>query len=259
MRELVQKLGHLQVLLLITLTAVISAEILAYIIAKIFAFPYPFPSTLIVTFLVTIILAPIMSWHLLKLLFYIDKMEQKMHDLATYNAMTKVLTRQAFFEQAQKLHQDFQEEGKVYTVCIIDIDNFKSINDNYGHAAGDKVLTHFGEILNQTFIDNNIVGRIGGEEFAVFIDGDTRTSQNIVEKLQQNIALATTVFKEQSITFTVSIGICENNMTQMSLDETLSQADKALYHAKRTGKNKMVVFSDKLLNHHSNNIRNTTT
>jgi len=259
MRNLVRKLGHFQVIILITLAAVISAEILAYIIIRIFDFPYPLPSTPVVTFLVTAILTPFISWHLLELLFFIDKMEQKMNDLATYNAMTKVFSRQAFFEQAQKLHQDFQEEGKVYTVCIIDIDNFKSINDNYGHAAGDKVLTHFGEILNQTFIDNNIVGRIGGEEFAVFIDGDTRTCQSIVEKLQRNIALSTTVFKEHPITFTVSIGICENNMTQMSLDEALSQADKALYHAKRTGKNKMVVFSDELLNHHSDNIRNMTT
>ncbi|HFQ62273.1 MAG TPA: hypothetical protein ENK39_08260, partial [Epsilonproteobacteria bacterium] len=90
MRHLVRKLGYFQVMLLITLSAVISAEVLAYAIIKIFSFPYPLPSTPIVTFLVTAILAPFISWPLLELLFSLDKMEQKMNDLATYDSMTKL-------------------------------------------------------------------------------------------------------------------------------------------------------------------------
>lgn len=256
MREIIRKLGHLQVAILITLAVVISSEILAYTFAKIFSFSFLFPSAFIITFLVAAILTPIASWHLLGLLFSIDELEQKMKYLATYNAMTKTLTRQAFFEQSQKQHEKFQKEEKIYTVCIVDIDNFKSINDTYGHAGGDKVLTSFGQILNQVFTEKSIIGRIGGEEFALFINGDVNKTKAIIEELQETIAKSNILFENKNIKFTVSVGVYENNMLDtVSLEESLSLSDKALYHAKHTGKNKMVIFSDDLLKNNSTNIR----
>jgi len=247
MRNLVRKLGHFQVIILITLAAVISAEILAYGVVKIFSFPYPVPSTPVVTFLVTAILTPFLSWHLLKLLFFIDDMEQKMNHLATYDSMTKLLSRQAFFKQAQHLHDDFQKNNQTYSVCIIDIDNFKSINDTYGHALGDKVLINFGQIFYNVFKSDYTIGRIGGEEFALLLYVDIHKAKQYIEVLQEAITQSNILYKGEHVKYTVSIGIFENKTSNTLLfDNALSKADTALYYAKLSGKNKYIVFSESL-------------
>lgn len=247
MRDTIRKLGHLKVVILITIFAVVSSLTLEYFMYKTFSFSYIFPYTPIVSFVVTIILAPLISWYFIKLLLSIDTMEQKMNNLATYDSMTKLLRRQAFFKDSLALHDTFRKTNKVYSVCIIDIDNFKSINDTYGHAYGDKVLTGFGELMNKIFNSNYIMGRIGGEEFALVMDADAETLKQEMDKLHKGVLKSKTPFKNSHIRYTVSIGIFENNIPNtVSFDEALSHADRALYEAKLTGKNKTVIFSKSL-------------
>ncbi len=249
MRHLVRKLGHFQLMLLITLSAVISAEVLAYIVIKIFSFPYLIPATPVVTFLVTVISAPFISWPILELLFSLDKMEQKMNDLATYDSMTKLLSRQAFFKRSLALHDSFKNPLKPYSVAIIDIDNFKSINDTYGHADGDKVLIHFGALISSTLDSNYIIGRIGGEEFAVLSHINIQTMEKEMEKLHHALVKSKIPYQDKYIEYTLSIGIFENKTPDvLSFDEALSQADSALYQAKITGKNQSILFSKKTSN-----------
>jgi len=246
MRDFIRKLGHIKMVIFITLLAIVSALTLEYVVYKIFSIPYT-PSNPIVSFFVTATLAPLISWPFIKLILVIDDMEQKMYDLATYDSMTKLLTRRAFFSQSLKLHNHFKKSNKKYSVSIIDIDNFKSINDTYGHAYGDKVLINLGEIFDQTFDERYIAGRIGGEEFAVVMDTDAKSMQEKMETLHENISKANVPYKNEFIQYRVSIGIFENNKPLTnSFDEALSHADDALYHAKMTGKNKTVIYADTL-------------
>lgn len=249
MRDYVRKLGYVQIMLFITLLAIISAEILAFVVIKIFSFPY-IPSTPIVTFLVTALVTPFISWHLLDLLFKIDKMEQIMNDLATYDSMTKLLSRQAFFKRSIDLHDMCAKSQKSYTIAIIDIDNFKSINDTYGHAYGDKVLIEFGNVITKAIDLNYVIGRIGGEEFALLFNIDKDTMKQNMDKVHQHILDSKIPYKEESnITYTVSVGIFENETPNtLTFNEALSNADHALYDAKTTGKNKSVIFSKALQN-----------
>ena len=249
LRYLVQKLGHIQVIILITMVAVIFAEVFAYIVTSTFNFPYLIHSTPIVTFLVTAILTPFISWHLLELLFSIDEMEQKMNHLATYDSMTKLLSRQAFFKRSLDLHTSFKQAHKSYTVAIIDIDNFKSINDTYGHANGDKVLIHFGTLISNILDSNYIIGRIGGEEFAVLSHINMQTMEKEMEKLHHTLVKSKIPYQDKYIKYTLSIGVFENKTPEViSFDEALSQADSALYQAKITGKNQSILFSKKISN-----------
>ncbi|HHD79730.1 MAG TPA: GGDEF domain-containing protein [Epsilonproteobacteria bacterium] len=249
MRHLVRKLGYFQVMVLITLSAIISAEILAYVISEILSFPYPVPSTPVVTFLVTALVTPFISWHLLDLLFKIDKMEQIMHDLAMYDSMTKLLSRQAFFKRSLALHDMCASTQQSYTVAIIDIDDFKSINDTYGHAYGDKILIEFGEVILKVLDASYVIGRIGGEEFALLLNIDKNTMKQEMDKVHQGILDSKVPYKGSSIKYTISIGIFENKTPNtLTFDEALSHADHALYDAKVTGKNKSVIFSKALSN-----------
>jgi len=257
-RNVVQKLGHLQVIILITVVAIIFSELFAYLIIKIFSFPYPFPSTPIVTLLVTAILTPFISWHLLELLFSIDALEQKMNYLATYDPMTKLLSRQAFFQRSLNLiDTSLKKSHKSYTVSIIDIDNFKSINDSYGHAYGDKILIHFGSLISKVLDTHYIIGRIGGEEFAILSNIDIKIMKEVMDKLHQSIVKSKILYQNNPITYTISIGIFENKKPNiLTFDEALSYADHALYYAKVTGKNKSIIFSETLLN--NNSLRKTS-
>lgn len=247
MRALIRKLGYLQVIILITVFAIISAEILAYLISQVFSLTYHFPSAPLITFVVTAILTPFISWPLLKLLFDIDKLEQKMNYLATYDSMTKLLSRQAFFKKSLVVHKSFQKDLKTYCICILDIDNFKSINDSFGHSIGDTVLMDFGKIFHNVLKLDYLVGRIGGEEFALFFYGDINETKTYLEELQQTIFKSPIPYKGSYIPYTVSIGIFENTqVNSISFDNALSKADKALYYAKSTGKNKYIIFSEVL-------------
>jgi len=249
MRNVVQKLGHLQVVSLITIVAVIFAELFAYFIADFFSFSYPIPSSLIVTLLATGILTPFISWPLVKLLYSLDELEQKMNYLATYDPMTKLLSRQAFFKRSLSIHDMFANSKKSYTVAIIDMDDFKLINDTHGHEYGDKVLIDFGKVILNIFEPKNIIGRIGGEEFALFFTVDKYTMKQEMDKIHQSLLNSKIPHNDSYIMYTISIGIFENKTpNKITLDEALSFADNALYKAKVTGKNKSIIYSDTLLN-----------
>lgn len=243
MRSLIRKLGHAQLTFLVTLIAIVLAQILGYAVISFFDFPYPYPSTPIVILVVTGIVTPIISWHLIKLLFSIDSLEQQMNHLATYDPMTKFLSRQAFFERSLEAHKLYAEAGKTYTVCIIDVDDFKTINDTYGHACGDKVLVEFGRIFHKAFRIPESAGRIGGEEFALMLDMKEAEAMQMMQDLHAAVKASEVYCAGESIGYTVSIGIFENKTPNtFSLDEALSCADHALYRAKVSGKNRSIVY-----------------
>ena len=124
---------------------------------------------------------------------------------------------------------------------MIDIDHFKDVNDNYGHAAGDQVIINIANILKDNLREYDIVGRLGGEEFCMFlpnIEIDVTTS--IAERVRNKVAELTTAFKSHSITITVSIGLTVIKDAEVSINNILRRADKALYQAKNSGRNKVI-------------------
>ena len=165
--------------------------------------------------------------HLIKYLDYI----------ASHDEMTGVYNRRKFFELAND--KFINEKENLYAV-MIDIDKFKNINDTYGHAIGDEVIKLVANTILENISSSSIFGRIGGEEFAILCN----SKENVVQKIedireavsQQNILYE----KETLVHFTISEGISKFNGTESTLDELLKEADKALYEAKETGRNKVI-------------------
>ena len=243
MRNTIRKLGHIQLTILVTLVAIVFAQILGYIVLWLLGFPYLVPSTPVGNLAVTAIVTPIISWHLIKLLFSIDTLEQRMNHLATYDPMTKFLSRQAFFERSLEAHRLSVMAKETYTVCIIDIDDFKIINDTYGHTCGDKVLVEFGRIFHEVFGAIEFAGRIGGEEFALMLRVEQAKAKQMMGDLHTAVKASTISCSKNSIDYTISIGIFENKIpSTLILDEALVCADHALYKAKTDGKNQSVVY-----------------
>jgi diguanylate cyclase (GGDEF)-like protein len=124
---------------------------------------------------------------------------------------------------------------------MMDIDYFKNINDTYGHATGDIAIKSVAEIINKHARTSDILGRIGGEEFAIVLPQTLMQSAiNMAERLRQAIAGNGIPLGKEILSFTASLGVAQFCSTSKSIDEVMSHADEALYRAKRQGRNRVV-------------------
>lgn len=127
------------------------------------------------------------------------------------------------------------------SVVIIDLDHFKAVNDNHGHAAGDEALVHVARVLDTSLRGADLVARLGGEEFCLLLPGnDSRQALAVAEKLRSKLEAAPLLFAGQVIRLTVSGGIAEYGVDGEYLDELSRVADQKLYRAKADGRNRIV-------------------
>nr|WP_246317639.1 GGDEF domain-containing protein [Hyphomicrobium methylovorum] len=133
---------------------------------------------------------------------------------------------------------------KTTSLLMLDIDHFKSINDNYGHPAGDKVLAAAARRIKTAVRERDFVGRLGGEEFAVFLPQCSRRQAiEIAERIRSSIEENPILLDDgRRISITISIGATSDSASRTSLEQLLSSADQALYGAKSEGRNR-VLFS----------------
>lgn len=170
--------------------------------------------------------------------------QQEVERLAQTDVLTNLPNRRHLMSLAElEVSRTLRYSGEL-SVLMMDIDHFKSINDTHGHEAGDAVLSKIGTLCREALREVDVVGRIGGEEFAILLP-QTDHDQAIVvaERLRQTIADAVTVLHDGALLqFTVSIGgAVFVGDASINLERLLSQADKCLYEAKRSGRNRVCV------------------
>jgi len=131
--------------------------------------------------------------------------------------------------------------GGALSMLMIDIDRFKNINDQYGHKSGDLVLQALAQLFRETLREVDIIGRMGGEEFAVLLPAtDGAQAVEVAERLRQIIAASEVELADGARkSFTVSIGVASLSEHDASVDSLLSLADRAMYQAKQEGRNKV--------------------
>lgn len=164
-----------------------------------------------------------------------------LEQLAKKDYLTQINNRGEFFKQATQLFHEKLEKNKELYALMLDIDNFKSLNDSYGHALGDEALKQFVKAVQECLDEKDIFGRLGGEEFAIItiaskLDEVVQKCEKIKEKTQ-NIEL---MHEGDAVTFSVSIGVSAKQ-EQNSIDALLDLSDKELYNAKKAGKNRVKV------------------
>ncbi|MDA3909714.1 MAG: diguanylate cyclase [Sulfurimonas sp.] len=159
---------------------------------------------------------------------------------ANRDFLTGLYNRRYFFENMQEYIEDVKESGEQFAVAMIDIDNFKHINDTYGHDVGDKVITSISEIIRTNTSYRDIVARFSGEEFCIVLKNINKYSaSDILERLRQEVEqFIFNVDAANQIKFTISIGVALHN--DDTLEETINQADMLLYNAKQNGKNQIL-------------------
>jgi diguanylate cyclase (GGDEF)-like protein/PAS domain S-box-containing protein len=169
------------------------------------------------------------------------ELEQEMKLLATTDALTGASNRHQFFSLGGVEVQRAKRYDLPLTAIMLDIDYFKSINDTYGHAAGDQVLKALSATVSSLLRAPDIFGRLGGEEFAVILpQTDMEEGAEVAERLRAALAALAVEVGEGPVSFTVSMGVTRISPEDKTVEELLNRADEALYKAKRMGRNRVV-------------------
>ena len=156
---------------------------------------------------VPLVVAPPIAWLLVGLLLHSFRQEEAMRERASYDSLTGLLSRHAFFESSNSHLSLANRIGSTFVVLLIDLDHFKSINDLHGHPAGDAVLKLFADVLNSVARRSDIAGRLGGEEFAMLLpDTDTDEALEFSNRLHRAIGQAVLKYGDCAIQYTASIG-----------------------------------------------------
>lgn len=196
---------------------------------------------LLISIIVPTILVPLFEYRLLSALLQLDLAEEKLKITSTTDELTRTYNRRHFFDIASQELARAQRYGGTFSIAILDFDNFKNINDNYGHQVGDQVLVELSKLCNINIRLPDIFARYGGDEFVfLFPEADKEKARECLKRILASISKSPIQHENSQIIIRVSIGLAEFSRETLLIDYVLKEADLALYRAKHEGGNKIV-------------------
>lgn len=189
---------------------------------------------LILAILVPVSIIPVITYFLLEQIYLLSRSKRRAEELIFFDELTKVYNRRYFECYANNV---FAEE-KSTSMILIDIDDFKKINDEYGHQAGDYVMKEMAKSIQSDLRDTDKVARIGGDEFAIICkNSDSECMNEIAERIRSKIENTCFAYASYKIFITVSIGCISSDISSDTFEELHRKVDLALYESKDNGKN----------------------
>jgi diguanylate cyclase (GGDEF)-like protein len=177
-----------------------------------------------------------------------ERTEYRHKTAALVDPLTGLSNRRAFLQDGEVQLKRQATDPRPTAVMLLDLDNFKSVNDRFGHAIGDRVLQLFAEVAGNCMRRMDLFGRLGGEEFAaLLIDTSRERAMAVAEQIRASFANATCEVAGRPVVATVSIGVVVSYDAVLDLSALLAQADHALYRAKDNGRNRIEIASIELI------------
>ena len=201
----------------------------------------PLGEGLAIAILAPLLIAPLMSLQILRLLSKLDEAERQLQVLSHTDELTQTYNRRYFMQYADQELKRAQRSGETFSIAILDLDNFKQINDQWGHLVGDQVLRELPRMFTEHIRQADVFARYGGDEF-IFLFPQTNRQQIQVwaDRIYEKFAGRSIQLEDLEIQPLFSVGIAVFESSMSDLDELLKQADDSLYQAKRKGGNQFV-------------------
>ena len=172
------------------------------------------------------------------------RLNQNLESIATMDGLTGILNRRGLEDAANKMQGICKRINLSMAVLLIDIDHFKKVNDKHGHLYGDEVLRHLAATIAKILRTGDVVGRYGGEEFALFLPNTTeKDAMGLAERIRKGVEAAVYKDDQISIPTTISIGVADSVCAGYEFKGLLAAADGALYGAKNSGRNRVKSFT----------------
>lgn len=177
-----------------------------------------------------------------KALQELQQVNKQLEELAATDPLTGVANRREFMARAEEEMSRASRNGTDLCMMVIDFDHFKEVNDKYGHQAGDKVLKDFVRLSKEIMRPSDLLGRMGGEEFALLLpETGLSSATKVAERLRQYIEENSVAIGEQKVKLTISIGLARYQPKSDTVKKWLHRADELLYQAKDKGRNRVEV------------------
>jgi diguanylate cyclase (GGDEF)-like protein len=175
------------------------------------------------------------------------RIEKQLHHLATTDPLTGALNRRRFFELAEQEFDRSNRYNREISIILFDVDHFKESNDAYGHVAGDQILKTIAQRFSENLRQLDIFGRYGGDEFIILLP-ETNSEQALqaAERLHEVVTSEPVTTSRGTIPIQISIGVA-NLENSEDIEALLIRTDQALYAAKETGRNRVVIFCDDMI------------
>lgn len=172
----------------------------------------------------------------------LEKQKAILYQSSIMDHLTQVYNRMYIMQVFEDAFAQYKRYQQIFSCILLDIDDFKAINDTYGHQMGDEVLKVTARQIASQLRETDSFGRYGGEEFLIILPNNSaREAQQVAEKIRTSVAQSTVGI--QNLSVTISLGVCDTQMdSPTSQDELLHNVDIALYEAKENGKNRTVIY-----------------
>lgn len=242
-RSRLVRLGRWRALLLVSICSIVASVVIALPVSLLFgAKGVDLPFVLLTSILVPMCVAPTVAHFLMQLLFELDQNRAQLLNMATRDSLTHVHNRRFFMESFELETARALRTDSPLAVLMIDVDDFKSVNDQYGHALGDSVLQKVARACADMVRSYDVLARLGGEEFVVLLPSISLTAAcDVAERLRAAVeGLSILTDSGAPIKVTISLGVGFLDSTTLDHQSLLNLADQALYRAKRSGKNRWV-------------------
>jgi len=227
--------------LYLTIGSILISVLLTFLISSIFG-NKPGILGYSLAVLIPAIIASIAGHITLNLYFELEQSRKEIRALANTDDLTQIFNRRHFFELAKRELERSRRNGHALAIILFDIDDFKNINDSYGHLAGDFILKESCQACKAIVRPYDVFARFGGEEFIFLLpDTDTARAKAVADRLRLLVSEHVVSIDENSVRITISVGIAVFDPKKDTLDDVISRADNALYRAKKMGKNRLEV------------------
>ena len=238
MRKILELLGLRNTVIAFTVLAVLAnlgLTSIGYTLAGLTSTPH-----LLAAGLTALIIAPLLAIPVIGQLFKVLALEEENRRLATYDQLTGLMNRHAFMAQTESYIKFAIRNHSDFALIFIDLDDFKAVNDGFGHDTGDKLLQTLANTLETAKRESDLVARYGGDEFIILLlETNQAGAQFFADKLKYAISeIAVNIQgKETGISASMGLAISSSSDARLTLDEYLIRADQALYQAKHSGGN----------------------
>ncbi len=243
------KLGRLQTVMLITLVTSVLVTLLTMMTST-YVYDHIRLIDIQINVFITLVAAPLICTYFINLMFELDKARKALAYLANRDPLTQTHNRRYFMDIAKIEFDKSVRHQLPLSLIMLDVDNFKQVNDQYGHIHGDLVLRNLSDAIQPRLRNHDLMARYGGEEFAIVLPHTEASAAHFVAaRLCEMVpSLQIQNSSGETIKISISVGVATLQPYMNDLNHLIDAADQALYRAKRAGKNRVAVASEELPN-----------
>ncbi len=200
---------------------------------------------IIIAFLVLLIFSTMFAMEILYMQKQLEVENIFLGEIANIDSLTHLLNRRSMNAQLKQAYESAMAKEEPFCIIMLDIDDFKHVNDTYGHDCGDEVLISLAQVVSQTVRNEDAVCRWGGEEILVMIHGNLEEAQNMAEHICRNVREHEVTYKERTVKVTLTVGI-SGYRKGLTLRDMIVEADENMYYGKQHGKNQVVAPKEEI-------------